>query len=260
MKHPLLALLLLAAPLVAQHAALSGATPLPIPPGELLKIRAPQFATWSVVSRPASTAATNSDTQQVVPPKQEVIVTKTKSIYREQIVTAQGGAKEKWCVGDVQYLIGPQQTLSKTDRAAFERGAAQQGSYTDYSKTDFPGLEWVSPKNFKEVIRLKKKDYIVCADRLSLLSDEEFKELQADLASSGDRRKLDRREFEIDVRAMVDLETRLPVMLERGMETWTYQFLPPPSGILSLPVTVERDKLNQIKQAEFMARRPARPY
>ena len=257
MKSLIGILLLLASPLFAQNPALPSASEMP--PGELLKARAPEFTRWSVVYRPGSKWGKNPGAHQITR-LQQVIVTKTKSIYWEQIVTAKGEAKEKWCVGEVQYLVGPQRTLSTTDRAAFQRGAAMEDNFTDYSQTDFPGVEWVSPKNFQKVIRHQEKDCMLFADKISLLSEEEFQELQASNARSGDPRKLDRREFEIAVRALVDLETRLPVMLQWGEETRIYEFLAPPAGLLSPPAEVERDRLNRKRQRELLARRPARPY
>lgn len=259
MKNFIGLFLLLTFPLSAQHATLPSPTPSEMPPGKLFKARAPEFACWSIVYQPSAGDAKKSGAQQVAR-LQRVKVTKTESIYLEQIVAASGESSEKWCVGDVQYLISAQGTMTKTDRGAFERGATIDGSFTDYSQTDFPGWEWVSPKNFKKVIRFQGKDCILFEDRLSLLTEEEFQELQASNAHAGDARKLERSEFEVDVRAMVDLETRLPVMLQRGEETRIYEFLPPTEGLLSPPAEVERDRLNRLRQRETIARRPARPY
>jgi len=259
MKNFIGLFLLLTFPLSAQHPPLPSPTPSEMPPGKLFKARAPEFARWAIVYQPGGGGAKKSGARQITR-LQRVNVTKTKSIYLEQIVSASGESSEKWCVSDVQYLISAQGTMTTTDRAAFERGAAMDGGFTDYSQTDFPGWEWVSPKNFKKVIRFQGKDCILFEDRLSLLSDEEFQELQASTASLGDTRKLDRSEFEIDVRAMVDLETRLPLMLQWGEETRIYEFLPPTEGLLSPPAEVERDRLSRVRQRENIARRPARPY
>jgi hypothetical protein len=101
---------------------------------------------------------------------------------------------------------------------------------------------------------------MVFEDTISLVTEEEFKELQAYNAQSGDPRRLERSEFEVPVRALVDLQTRLPVMLQWGKETRVYEFLPPPAGLLQPPAEVERERLSRVRQRELLARRPARPY
>ncbi|MCX6968097.1 MAG: hypothetical protein NTZ46_10055, partial [Verrucomicrobia bacterium] len=64
----------------------------------------------------------------------------------------------------------------------------------------------------------------------------------------------------VAVAAYVDLETRLPVMCQRGDEVRLFKFMAPPQAMLVLPPEVQKDLKRRANDIELLSRMPARPF
>ena len=215
----------------------------PPPSGVLFQKRAPVFSQWTVFCNPAKVQSnTVADEKGGVAaakaPKfsQIITVTKTKNIIQEQILGANGQRKETWSVDNLQYLtIAGSSERQVMDRGAIAKLYAAGIDFTDFSKTDFPGLEWVTPNDYVGTSKVMGRDCILFS-------------------------KTDPEKPQFTFVAHVDMQTRLPVLLQKDNEIRVYQFGAPPQAMLALPRDLQQDLERRAKEREWMARMPARPY
>ena len=99
--------------------------------------------------------------------------------------------------------------------------------HLNFSKTDFPGCEWISAGNYKGIQNVDGRDCIVFEDKLTVTRNEESPATDTPEVS------------QINVSAHIDLETRLPVSLSMGSETMTFQYGEAPQSNLTLPENVQ---------------------
>ena len=210
-------------------------TPRPVlPPGPLLN-KAADFAQWTVTSKsstapaaaaqasasPATAAvavpgASPGQKQKPSPSDQTTSVTKTKTIRFEETITAGGIKIQKWCVPDMQVSIhgsgAPVVSLPSKSGDNY---------YTDYSKSDFGGFEWISSRNFTGIEKIMGQDCLVFRDKMKFAAGD---------APAGPPPP---------VVACIDADSRLPVALQLGDEIRTFQFGPTPAAMLTLPPPVQ---------------------
>ena len=228
-------LLLAAAPVAwAQEAAPSPVMP-PLPQGPLLK-RAPDFSQWVITcDSPAEKTAGREPAPgkvEAAKPKahKEVQVTKAGPIRRVVTVEPDGSRSEVWCKGSVQALVRPEWKYpvlaDKTDRDAPENQWR-----LDYSKTDFPGCEWVSATNYKGIQKLDGRDCIVFQDQMVAATED-----AATHPASSEEKASGGNQFALS--AYIDMETRLPVRVISGGEVANYKFGPAPQAMLEIPANI----------------------
>ena len=126
------------------------ATPPPLAPGPLLS-RAPAYSQWLVSIKYASGAPGASVSVPDAQTKydQRTLVRKTGDIRYEVTVTADKQKTEKWCRGNVQATVIPGVADPEISQSG-SRGRGNTG-FADYSKTDFPGFDWISKGNYTGV-------------------------------------------------------------------------------------------------------------
>jgi hypothetical protein len=211
------------------------ATPPPLGPGPLLK-RAPNFSQWLISSKLGSADA------PLVPDAntkfdQRTLVRKTGAIRYEITAYVDGRRTEKWCQGDFQAAVIP----GEANPIVTVRGAnAVGGGFTDYSKSDFPGFEWISKRNYIGVQTMEGVSCIVFHEGSKGGGD-------APSTAGGNT-------------AYIAADTRLPVLLQADDGTATlYQMEAPPSTPLAIPPNVQASF--DILQARFQraAAVPAAP-
>ena len=218
-----------------------------LPPGPLLS-KAPDFAQWTVTTktevtptgaRPSATPKTSRHHKAPPgpPTNQMASVIKTQSLRYEETVTGGGNKVQKWCVPDMQVTI----EASGQPLVALKEGAKNSSAYTDYSKTDFMGFEWISPRNFTGVENVMGQECLVFKDKIKI-------------EGGGDPS-----EPPPEVSAYINAATRLPVQLTLDDEVSTYQFGPAPQAMLTLPPEVESvvtQWRETMRQSDLM---PAKP-
>jgi len=185
--------------------------PAPLPAGPLLK-RAPDFSAWAVTyTYPKLKDDDASHLSAQVIRLQKLAVTKTKAIYHEAITFTDGSSRESWRVGALQVSPTPGSgKLAIYDPSSFPSTSSGQlisnpSVYTDYSCTDFPGLEWVSPHTYVGLLRTEDSAFLVFRDSSTSTT------------------------------AYIDLQTRLPNHLESPERSAVYSFGTPPLVMQQLP-------------------------
>jgi hypothetical protein len=128
----------------AVAAPLPQGTPEPLAPGPLLN-RAPEFSQWLVCVKSGPSDGAQAPDQKTKY-NQVTRVRKTGSIRYETTANADGRRYEKWCSGNLQATVIPG---VKDPEVAMGGGEAKGNvGYTDYSKSDFPGFEWIATSNY----------------------------------------------------------------------------------------------------------------
>ena len=94
-------------------------------------------------------------------------------------------------------------------------------TFTDFGKADFEGFGWISKRNFDGIEKVMGQDCLVFRDKLKLTGDN---------ARSGPP--------PTGV-ACISADSRLPVALQLGEESRTYQFGAAPTDMLAIPPKVD---------------------
>lgn len=205
------------------------ATPPPLAPGPLIN-RAPAFSQWMM-----STKSGPMDPTQLNDPQakydQRVLVTKTTPIRREISVTADGQKLESWFFDKYQATLGPgqQDPTIVVQGANFRAG----GVFSDYSKSDFSGFEWISRHNYIGVQSVQGIPCIVFHEG----PDELPSSTPAAGASSANGAPA--APAQTGSTAYISLQGRLPIMLVTDTGFTLYQWQQAPTTPLTLPPNVK---------------------
>jgi hypothetical protein len=205
----------------AQTAPQAAPTPPPLGPGPLLN-RAPAFSQWLF-----SVKAGAADPRGALDPAQKydqrTLVTVTNGVRREISAYADGHKTENWYASGVQATF----TAGQTDPTITVAGAnarAGGGIYNDYSKSDFPGFEWISRHNYTGVALMMGIPCIV------------FHDGPLDPTPAGATPPLIP---QTGSTAFIAADSRLPILLQTDIEFTVYQWEQPPSTALTLPVSMQ---------------------
>ncbi len=207
------------------------APPRPLPTGTILK-KAPDNAEWlinykyagpsliqvekqpknePIASKPT---ATNSPTPSA-PSKfdRQILVTKTKPVYREQ---EKGGWQEdRWFTEDLMISI--------------PNGAAPRvvfNSRGDGPLSDFPDFKWIAHTNYVGNRTVRGRECFVFKGEMTPQTDTMLVEGEAPLS--------------VPAMAAIDVESGLPSVLEYTGHVQTYDFRPSPTVKLVLPANVQK--------------------
>jgi hypothetical protein len=185
-----------------------------LPAGTLLK-SAPKFSQWEIHFSYGS-SANSSDEPAPTPdpaaqlPPQEVTVTLTRPLWHAVLLDTMGRKSETWFDGTNAYLILPGTPLPNpvaTD------ATDNLPDYLNYmaKKADFPDMDWISLQNY---VGQESIDGVNCLV---------FKK-------TGD----------VEEKAWINADTRLPVRWTKANETRDFTFLQAPSAKLELPDAIKR--------------------
>jgi len=217
-----------------------------MPAGPLIQSRAPDFSRWTVTynqkkataAKPAATAPEQAKPQ----PAKRLLVVRTKNIRYSQLSNAAGHQVETWYYDNLEFVTDP----AIKRRLAYDIGHDPElEPETNFSHTDFPGLEWISAKTYVDVRTVMGRDCIIFSKGGNAPEANQDGPLPS---SSG------------GTVAYVDLATRLPILLQSNGETRVYQFEPPPQSQLTLPADIQQALEFNVKHAQELARMPGRPF
>jgi len=224
------AILLHAGGLDAQTAA--QATPPPLAPGPLLNF-APASSQWlvSITSGSNGPAIPNAQTKY----DERVLVTKSGDIRYEITEKGDGEKLQKWCQGAMQATVVP----GVSDPMFATSGASPRGNagYTDYTKTDFPGFEWIRRKNYIGVQSMEGVPCIVFNEH-SQDQPPSTATAAASPSPAAGPGAATATTLPTGNTAYISAEGRLPVLLVTDNTVTFYQFRTPPATILTLPPAV----------------------
>lgn len=117
--------------------------------------RAPAFAMWTVQYQyeAPKAGATNAPTEDRIV---TVVVTKTGNTYWEQAALSSGKKYDKWIIEGLQLKSVPR-TEAIVPLAA-PSATEPSPDYSDYSKSDFPELSWITAGVFKGPVKYQGRD------------------------------------------------------------------------------------------------------
>jgi len=192
--------------------------------------------------------------------RKTVAVNKTADLLVEVTTRQNGSVVSRWKVSG----------LFLTQVGSDENWVASTGletgfNETDYTKSDFPGFDWISQKNYVGVKTIGSQQCLVFRDKVVTIDPRDLATVRSAIQQSIDDWQVRQEErksklssstppndvetpaprpfniddYKMDAEAVIDSATGLPVMLsyatDTGSETRTYQFNPAPATSLSLP-------------------------
>jgi hypothetical protein len=246
MKAHFLIIVSLSFATIALRAQERAATPElpPLPPGPLIQKRAPEMCQWlvSIVGvNPATSSRTGASPEALKGFwASQTMFTKTKDILRQEFYDQKESIWTTWCVPGFEITIWPDgrnwivQTMQKIDAKG-----PPPVLYIDFSKSDFPGFEWLSVNNYAGIQNVHGNKCIVFKDKV--LVDPEHG-------------------IYVPGTAYIDFDSRFPVELLEGSVDRTYDFKNPPAGILTLPPLVQALLNNRMNGAGLATFHPVKAY
>lgn len=188
-----------------------------VAPDPSFSLRAPNNSKWTIrYAAPGRDAnPTASSSGQRLPDCVQWTVTKSGDTYHEEKSRADGSHTDSWRVGKMQIVLSADpkkiQIYEPSSFSTSEDGEirASPAVYTDFSRTDFPGLEWVSADKFVGILEKSGGNYNV------------FREPSPDSMSRAT--------------AIFDAQTLMPVRLETPAFVAVYAFDPGHREKLVLP-------------------------
>ena len=213
----------------------------PFPGGPVLAKTA-DFAKWTtttITSVPESgTGGTDASPSSEKADLKKTIVTTTKTLPVRLVSTIAANGEERsiWCLEPFEVLTS--QHLPKP--LLF---TSPNPIYVDYSRSDFPELEWISEANFVGIQKVGERQEL------------HFRTTIAPNASAAATAKAAGHELSGTLcEATVDAKTRLPVSFKQGDEISTYNFEEPPTSVLVPPpevkaiITEEQARLQRLSR------------
>jgi hypothetical protein len=244
----LFAILFAAASLLSLNAqtAQPQATPLPLPHGALVK-RADNISEWLVsitsgTDNPAKVPDANTQFAS------RTLVCKSGSMRDEVSNDAQGHRSEKWCEGSVQALLlpGSQEPQISTGGAGFSLG------YTDYSKFDFPGVDFITRHNYIGTATVE--------GQLCYEFQDGIPNTTSSLATPPPANAAPTTLPNVGSTAFISVQTLWPVVVDiSGVVTLIQMETPSFGGIINIPKNVQDEmdaKATQVKQLTTQAASP----
>ncbi len=202
------------------------------------------MAQW-LVSLVATDSTTSSSTAEA--PKvakgvwaSQMMFTKTKDIIRQEYYDQKQNVWTTWCVPGFQITVWPdgRHYILQTEQKINPSGPPPI-LYTDFSKTDFQGFEWISIKNYAGIQNIQGRKCIVFKD--DVLVDPEYHITALGLA-------------------YIDFDSRLPVELILGSTEHTYEYKKPPAAMLTPPPLVQSLLSNRVKEMELATFHPVKAF
>lgn len=200
--------------------------PLVAPPVPPFVKNAPSHAAWIITYTYSKDIVDSKPPDDITPVEArlnrrlvKVQVTKVDAKRREIASWSDGTTSETW-IYDNWILLTSQDfpDIRVLDRSHLNNIFAK--NYPDYSKADFPDLDWLSLDKFVGVQTVQDRKCYIFKGRSDLLNQ-----------TPNSANKTDSKEIE----ASIDSETGLPVKFDNGSARQTYSFKGPPPASLELP-------------------------
>jgi hypothetical protein len=225
MKKPFLIVSVVAALGMFQAAYAQSEQPA-LPPGFALA-KPPAFSKWQIIfsydddksaagggDASAAAAGTGKVPGAGVPSQsRQLTVTRTAAYWQAVLVTATGETRECWGDGETAYFKPSSEASMLVLVKHRDSDRFNVDSYSalisNYNQLDFPDLDWISPQTYLGV----QKGMLIF------------------------------QQGENGAMAWVAADTRYPISWKKGKETRIFQFLSPPTDVLTLPVEVAKISL-----------------
>jgi len=247
-----------ASALFAQNPAKSPNNPGTLPPGPLFK-PFPDMVRWTITRKASAPAAGTPAGSQF---DLQIIGEKSGDVSHVVISYSNGNKKEIW-------KKGGQQTTMSTGWKQPIAGLAPSDDSED--------LAWVSAANFAVIQKVAGRDCLIFRETILPqayrmrpdllrkssvpLNDEEKTEYERTNKILGSQDAgPDPESLKMDARAYIDLESRLPIMLQMGKETTVYKYDPlPQTYTINLPPEIITAIAARSQEIQASERKPVRP-
>jgi hypothetical protein len=233
-----------------------------LPAGPLLQ-PVPDFSRWTIVSRESSSGQMGQEQEQNAEAKagdgndsknsavKSIVGQRTRDIRHIVITYGNGNKMEFWKKGGVQSV---------------KATGWNKAVVTTASEDDLYGnLGWISADNFQGIQKVGGKDCMVFRDNIPPPGTRKAVK-SAPLINLPEGFKVpveepvDPESLKIKAVACVEVERRVPVVLQLGNEVTTYKFEPiDPPVPLNLPVDVQAEMAARNQQARAAVRKPPQP-
>jgi len=218
-------------------------------PSEPILKRAPSIAEWTITFRSdrdkalkgvigADSGSAENTAVKKFDSLKSLTVSKSGATYREIFRESDGPTTEKWIADGLQVY---ETTHSKMIARSILPSSSYSDNYSDYRRSDFEELEWVSPQNFVGIkdlngrkvfeFRVDSAERKLTPRELSNMADPDFNESPAHLQSHLKKQAGNSPGFT----AFLDITTQLPVWFDDGQTGRIYEFSNSPSASLSIP-------------------------
>ena len=210
----------------------------PLPSGPLVS-RMPTFSMWRVLYSYASDKAApkvggggkppapDRQSDVMVLPPRAVTITRTMPIYHIARVDTDNRVEELWFDGSNPYVISPGLPGPSLPGRNASGGSAIP-SELDFSHTDFPDVEWVSPQTYLGTLKGESTSYLLF------------------------------RKGDTGPTVWIDADTRRPARWQNSSETRTFEYLNAPAEKLTLPPAVLEASKTIRRIDEITSHRPPR--
>ena len=226
------------APLLAQEQAPT------IPPGPLIKTL-PANAQWLIEFKYSDENPKSNNPPQLNPETgqtrvKKIVNIRTGSVSYQEITDESGKKTGKWFANNEQYSC----SAGSSDFHSAGSKDFNNVSYEYHSPSGLQGFEWISKNKFVEIRKIFERECLIFADQqeeLALRDPELFAIISEQRANpiiktDGKPAPISK----VGITACIDLETRLPVVLQIGKETQIFTFLDAPTTPVTLPPELVR--------------------
>jgi hypothetical protein len=215
--------------------------PQPLPAGDLIS-QAPDPAHWTIISSVTSAASAAAQSNPTAPKTTVINVTKSGKLYLVESVGPDGKKMVRWKDHQYQatYISGVAHPL-----VAYAPTFLMDGSvlyYMDFSKSDFPEFSWISASNYVGMTKVGAGMGLV---------------FKASVPTKGTQMALlsTHHSSPSNAIAVVDLQSRRPLMLQVEDEVLLYQFTDSGTDV-TLPPEVQQAFDSWRKQIRQASRPP----
>jgi hypothetical protein len=226
MKYPILLVgmwLGLATSLCAQNSKLP-----PLPEGPLLK-RAPDSSAWTVTFKGNVMDGIGRSESPLVSK-----IVKNHSIILEQNTDSSGQQHEVWHVGGLQVSKVP----NSVDLIINHDAGGTDIYSINFEDSDFAGLDWLSAATFVGIEKFQGRDCMIFKSQINPLPIVTRQEEESINEANKAEGLAPREEKKVAAVAYIDLETRIPLLVQFGQQKRTYEY--GPATTLTLPPEVAK--------------------
>ncbi|XHR27573.1 MAG: hypothetical protein ACFUZC_16710 [Chthoniobacteraceae bacterium] len=214
----------------------------PLPAGPLIHKRAPEFSQWLLTTtfyfHSAKGADKNAQPGRETSDKR--LFTKTANLIRMEHMNEDRLLWTVWFLGKSQIMVLPGGKDCGELAQAINPDAVN-ANYTDVSKSDFSGFDWINAKNYIGARDYKGVKCLVFQARRTISEPGQPP-------------------TEVSSWAYIAAETRLPIALIENEKATIYVWKPAPQGMLTIPDIVSKLLAQQKEAARQIGQAALPPY
>jgi hypothetical protein len=209
------------------------------PGGPALK-RAPDMSSWKITCQPAAPAGAPpanavSAIGSTPLPYATMTVVKTHNLRDVESTDPTGLKTVRFFSGSMESYTAPG---TSTAQFLFGDDKKALGIYIDFASSDFPECSWVRPEMYTGIQTQDGQKCLVFEDKTA-------------------GKSINANDSTLPPTAYINLDTRLPIKVELRGLNYTYEFLSPPTVMLTLPPLMKARIDFETQRAKALSVHPA---